>query len=251
MPKTGPESPRHATEPRPAKNDPFCGLGSDCHTPIFLYGFLVMPNHRSHLPLSLVEAPNHRAVSDGELANALMAGNDWATAEAWRRFAPMVLVMAARALGSESEADDVAQEVFHRVFRRAKTLRDPDSLRSFVFSFAVRVLKSELRHRRTRRWLSFHEPEVFIDLGSETMDVESRDLLRRFYGLLDRLGPRDRLVFALRHLEKMTVEEIAANMELSGSTVKRALAHATTKMSRWLESDLGLVGILDGKGGNA
>ena len=65
------------------------------------------------------------------------------------------------------------------------------------------------------------------------------------------LGPRDRLVYALRHLERMTVEEIAASMELSASTVKRALAHATTKMSRWLESDLGLVGLLDGKEGNA
>jgi RNA polymerase sigma-70 factor, ECF subfamily len=179
-----------------------------------------------------------------------MAGNTWATAETWRRFAPMVLVMAARALGSESEADDIAQEVFHRVFRRARTLRDPESLRSFVFSFAVRVLKSELRHRMARRWLSFHEPEVFLDLGSETMDVESRDLLRRFYGLLNRLSPRDRLVFALRHLERMTVEEIAANMELSPSTVKRSLSHATTKMSRWLESDLGMVGLF-GKGGNA
>ena len=190
-------------------------------------------------------------MADGELARALVAGNAWATVETWRRFAPMVMMMAARALGSESEAEDLAQEVFQRVFRKAKTLRDPDSLRSFVFSFAVRVVRSELRRRMTRSWLSFHEPEVFVDLGSATMDVESRDLLRKFYALLDRLAPRDRLVFALRHLERMTVEEIAASMELSPSTVKRALGHATSKLSRWLESDLGLVGLLDGKGGNA
>jgi RNA polymerase sigma-70 factor, ECF subfamily len=210
-----------------------------------------MSTHRSHFPLSLVEGPDRRSASDGELARGLVTGDSWATAEAWRRFAPMVLMMAARALGSESEAEDIAQEVFHRVFRKAKTLRDPDSLRSFVFSFAVRVLKSELRSKMTRSWLSFREPEVFVDLGSETMDVESRDLLRKFYALLDRLSPRDRLVFALRHLERMTVEEIAASMELSPSTVKRSLAHATSKMSRWLESDLGLVGLLDRKGGNA
>ncbi|MBN2574448.1 MAG: sigma-70 family RNA polymerase sigma factor [Deltaproteobacteria bacterium] len=185
------------------------------------------------------------------MARGLIAGNAWATAEVWRRFAPMVLIMAARTLGSESEAEDIAQEVFHRLFRKANTLRDPDSLRSFIFSFAVRVLKSELRSRRARGWLSFKEPQAFVDLGSETMDVESRDLLRRFYGLLDRLAARDRLVFALRHLERMTVEEIAASMDISHSTVKRSLAHATAKLSRWLESDLGLVGLLQGKGWNA
>jgi RNA polymerase sigma-70 factor (ECF subfamily) len=156
--------------------------------------------------------------------------------------------MAARALGSESEADDLAQEVFHRLFRRAKTLRDPDTLRSFIFSFAIRVLKSELRRKRARSWLSFQQPETFVDLASGTLDIESRDLLRRFYALLDRLTPRDRLVFALRHMEKMTVEEIGSSMELSVSTVKRSLAHATDKLSRWLESDLGWVDFLEGRG---
>jgi hypothetical protein len=37
-------------------------------------------------------------------------------------------------------------------------------------------------------------------------------------------------------------------MELSGSTVKRSLVRASNKMSRWIESDLGLAGFLEGKG---
>ena len=206
-----------------------------------------MTSYRSHMTLSLVPDRERQGISDGELARGLMAGNAWATAETWRRFAPMVLMMAARALGSESEADDLAQEVFQRVFRKAKTLREPDTLRSFVFSFAIRVLKTELRRKQTRSWLSFQQPETFVDLASGTLDIESRDLLRRFYALLDRLAPRDRLVFALRQMERMTVEEIANSMDLSVSTVKRALAHATDKLSRWLESDLGWVDFLDGK----
>jgi RNA polymerase sigma-70 factor (ECF subfamily) len=190
-----------------------------------------------------------RSVSDGDLARGLADGSAWALQETWRRFAPMVLMMAARALGSDTEAEDVAQEVFQRVFGKAGTLRDPDSLRSFVFSFAVRVVKTELRRKMARRWLSFHQPDVLPDLGSSgTIDVESRDLLRRFYALLDRLNPRDRLVFALRYLERMTVEEIAASTTLSLSTVKRSLSRGTEKLSRRIETDLGLVGFLDGKG---
>ena len=163
-------------------------------------------------------------------------------------------MMARRALGSESEAEDLAQEVFHRVFAKAKTLREPERLRSFIFSFAIRVLKTELRRKRTQAWLSFHRPETLVDLGGELTDMESRDLLRRFYALLDRLAPRHRLVFALRHLESMTVEEVAAHMELSISTVKRALERATDKLSlldrsrprRWPDSSTRRGGCDDG-----
>ncbi len=204
--------------------------------------------HRLPVSLSLVVGGNRRAISDGDLARALAAGAAWATAETWQRFAPMVYAMAARALGSESEADDIVQEVFYRLFLRAKTLRAPDSLRSFIVSFAIRILKWELRRRRARRWLSLREPDAFAALACETSDMESRDMLRRFYGFLDRLGPRDRLIFSLRHLESMTVEEVGRAMQLSVSTVKRSLDRAGTKMSRWIGADPGMASLLGGEG---
>ena len=204
-----------------------------------------MPIRRSRVPLSLVVGTDRRDTSDGDLARGLASGEGWAISETWHRFAPMVLMMAERSLGSRSEADDVAQEVFYRVFRKAKTLRDPHSLRSFIYSFAVRALKSELRRKKLRAWLSFQEPETLVDLGCHTLDVESRDLLRRCHALLDRLTPRDRLVFMLRRMESMTVEEIAAAMDLSQSTVKRSMAHAANRLSRWIDADPGLAGLLN------
>ena len=207
-----------------------------------------MSNARTHTPVSLGAAPDRRAASDHEVGRALVAGDEWAIAETWRRFAPAVTVLARRTLGSESEAEDIAQEVFHRVFKKSRTLRAPDSLRSFVFSFAIRVLKTELRRRRTYAWLSFRRPETLVDLGAEVTDMESRALLRRFYSLLDRLAPRYRLVFALRHLESMTMEEVAARLELSLSTVKRTLKRATHRLSRWIEADADLARWLDEDG---
>lgn len=149
----------------------------------------------------------------------------------------MVLKMAERALGSCFEADDVCQDVFCHLFRKAKTLRDPERLRSFVYSFAVRELKYHLRRKRVRAWLSFHQPEVLAELHTCSLNVERRDLLRRCHALLDRLSPRDRLVFVLRRMEAMTVEEIATTMKLSVSTVKRSMNHASGRVSRWIQAD--------------
>jgi RNA polymerase sigma factor (sigma-70 family) len=207
-----------------------------------------MLTRRSRPVLSLVVGAACQEVSDGDLARALITGNAWAIDETWNRFAPMIHMMASRALGVESEAEDIVQEVFHRVFRKAKTLRDPDKLRNFIYAFAIHVLKGELRHRKAQSWLSFHQPEELFELASDTVDIESRDILRRFYRLLDRLRPRDRLIFALRNFEHMTVDEIVAITKLSMSTVKRSLARATDKLSLWSETELDIAGLLDGKG---
>jgi RNA polymerase sigma-70 factor (ECF subfamily) len=208
-----------------------------------------MPLPRSKAPLSLVVGGRRKAISDTDLAWGLIDKQDWALTETWHRFAPMVLKTAERALGSRSEAEDVAQEVFYHVFRKAKGLRAPSSLRSFVYSFTVRVLKSELRRRRRRRLLAFVPSQIDDALDHSAADVESRDILRRFNALLDRLNARDRLVFVLRRMEMMTVEEIAATMDLSISTVKRSLAHASERLSRWAESDPALRDLMKGDGG--
>ncbi len=204
-----------------------------------------MSQRLSQVSLSLVVGTNRRDVSDLELAQGLVAGEAWAMGVTWHRFAPMVLTMAERSLGSRSDAEDLAQDVFLGVFRRVKTLREPEKLRSFVYSFAIFGLKSELRRRKLRAWLSFLTPEVLAELGYRSLDVESRDLLRRFYVLLDRLSPRDRLVFSLKELESMTIEEIAGVMDISVSTVKRSLAHAMTRLSRWIAADAELADVFD------
>jgi RNA polymerase sigma-70 factor (ECF subfamily) len=199
---------------------------------------------RSNAPLSLVGGGRPR---DADLAVGLVAGEAWAVAETWRRYGPMVLLTAERSLGSRVEAEDLAQEVFCAVLRKVKTLREPERLRSFIYSFAVRMLKAELRRRRVRGWFPFFTPEPPPEVLFRASDFESRDLLHKLYGLLDRLTPRDRLVFVLRRMESMTVEEIATTMDISISTVKRSIAYASGRLSRWVEADPELAGLAQGE----
>jgi RNA polymerase sigma-70 factor (ECF subfamily) len=176
-------------------------------------------------------------MTDGDLARSLVAGEAWAEDETWHRFAPMVIMMAERCLGSKSEAQDLAQEVFCRVFRKAKQLRDPDCVRSFIYSFAIRALRTELRRRKLSAWLMLDQSRVPEDVSGRTLDMESRDLLRKFQALLSRLSPRDQLVFVLRRMESMTVEEIATHLDISVSTVKRSINHAYSRLSSWIDAD--------------
>jgi len=177
------------------------------------------------------------AASDMELAQALINGAANAPELAWERYAPLVHRIVSRAIGPDAEVEDVTQEIFYRLFSRIGTLRKPEALRSFVISFAIRIVKWELRRRRARRWLTLSETGDVPDEQLMVMDAESRYSLRRLYGLLDRLSTRERLVLVLRHVEGMTLEEIAEAMELSLATVKRGLRRASLRVSQMVDAD--------------
>ena len=69
------------------------------------------------------------------------------------------------------------------------------------------------------------------------MDAENRYTLRRLYDLLDRLSTHERLMLMLKHVEGMTLEEIAAAMDLSLATVKRGLRRASARVSQMVDAD--------------
>ena len=193
--------------------------------------------HRMRLVAAATASPEEASATDLELARALIDGTANAAEAAWERYSPLVHRIVSRAIGPDAEVEDVTQEIFYRLFSRIRTLRKPEALRSFVISFAIRIVKWELRRRRARRWLTLSETGDVPDEQMMVMDAENRYALRRLYGMLDRLSTRERLVLVLRHVEGMTLEEIAAAMELSLATVKRGLRRASARVSQMVDAD--------------
>lgn len=191
-----------------------------------------MPTPQRSL-LSIV--PRGPGLTDSDLVAELVAKNPRATVIAWNEHAPRIFRVMERTLGSASDADDATQETFIRVFARIHTLRDPSAFGSFVLSVAMRVLKGHLRYRRVRKIL--HLVDALPEIGGPALDVEARHGLRRFYALLDELPANERLVFALRHIEGMTLAETAASAAFSLSTTKRLLRRAAARLARKVEKD--------------
>jgi len=179
---------------------------------------------------------------DAELVRALRAGEPWAAPAVWNKHAPAVFRVAARVLGSGGDAEDITQEVFVRLFSRVGEIRDPDALGSFVFSIAVRILKWELRRRRVRRIMQLEDPRRLPERAVDAADSEGREALGRLYAILDTLSAEERTAFVLRHMEAMSLSEIAEAMKLSLATVKRRLSLATKRVSALADRDGSLAG---------
>lgn len=178
--------------------------------------------------------------SDGHLVSGIRAQTHGATRALWDRYAPLVTGLVRRALGPEHDADDLVQEIFLRVFRYLKQLRDPDALRSFVVSITMNTIRQEFRQRKLRRWLRLTDTGVVPERPG-AWDPSPRLALARFYRILDDLNVEERSCFLMRHFEGLEQPEIAAALDLSVATMKRRLARATERVMRRVKQDPALM----------
>lgn len=193
-------------------------------------------------PLLSIATEQYANRSDAELVLGLQADEPWARREIWTRYSGQVRRYLARALGRPSpDVEDLTQEVFLRIFTRRAAIRRPEALREFSMAVAVRVLKWNLRSRWIRRIVGLSGdgelPEGVADRGAEE---ETNDALRRCRSILDSLGTRERVAFALRFLEEMTMEEVAETMNVSLSTAKRLVNGATASVAQRVGGDADL-----------
>jgi RNA polymerase sigma-70 factor (ECF subfamily) len=178
-----------------------------------------------------------REARDVELVRALIAHEHHAPRVLWRRFAPLVFRILRRTFGPGQEIEDLAQDIFLCVFEKVPTLREPAALRKFIISITMITARSEIRRRWVRRWSRLGSKEDDIKEAGFHVDLDSREALRRFYAILDRLNGRDRMLFVLRFMEDLGLREVAAASGLSLATAKRRLARARSKVRLLAERD--------------
>jgi RNA polymerase sigma-70 factor (ECF subfamily) len=177
---------------------------------------------------------------DVALARALIREDARVTFVAWTRLRPLVDVTLRRLMGPGSEVEDLAQEVFLRFFRRVPKLRDPRALRSFLFGICLRTVRRELRNRWLRRFLRLTEtgdpPDVAAAVDPAD-DGDAREVVRRYYRVLEKLGGTARSLYVARHIERLPLAEVAALHGLSVSTVQRKLGRITQRVAAMVGDD--------------
>lgn len=205
--------------------------------------------HRLSLPVQLVSPGAEPALADADLVRAFADGETWAARAIWNRHAPMVFRLLEHALGPNGEAEDLTQDVFLRTFSSLPSLRDTSALRSFIYSVALRTLRWELRRRRVRRILRLSDTGQLPEQPVRGVDSEARQILARFYGVLERLRVNDRTAFVLRHMQGLKLEEIAHTMGVSLATVKRWVSRAGLEVTAQVEADRELAAYFRERGG--
>jgi RNA polymerase sigma-70 factor (ECF subfamily) len=191
--------------------------------------------------LYVVGAEQPRVAPDDEaLLAGVVRGEPPAAVAFFDRFEPLVRRLLVRVLGPTRETDDLVQEVFLRLFRRADTVVNRRALAAFVIATTTRAAQSELRRAWVRRLVHLSADGTLPEVPDAGVDPAAREAVGRFYSVLAQLRPAQRTAFVLRHFEEMELTEVAAALGVSLATVKRLLARARQRVERLIARDAGL-----------
>ena len=171
--------------------------------------------------------------TDEELLNCFVQGNDDAFAALVSRHGPMVLSVSRRILSDASAAEDVAQASFLVLARKARSIRRPEMLASWLHQTACRLALNYRRSdaRRLEREARSLRSAPARAIADPLQEVTVRELLVLFDEELQQLPERYRLPVILCCLEGRTQEEAARQLGWTRGAVKgrlergRALLH--------------------------
>jgi RNA polymerase sigma-70 factor (ECF subfamily) len=159
------------------------------------------------------------------------------------------LVMILRHLvGDADQAEDLAQEVFLRVYRSRKSYEPNAKFSTWLFTIAHHVASNALRTRHRRHEVTLPSRDSG-PMGARPLDVilqassgqmparqlakaEMRDVVRL---ALESLNERQRLAVLLNKFENMTYADIAETMSLSTQAVKSLLSRARMNLRQVLQ----------------
>jgi RNA polymerase sigma-70 factor (ECF subfamily) len=166
----------------------------------------------------MLEAVSVDARADDALARA-QGGDSAAFADLVRAHQAMVFSLACRVVGDRSTAEELAQEVFLRLYRSLPRVESAVHL-----TFWLRRVTSHCCIDWFRR--NGRREEVAVDeLPEAAAPPVSRDVLleERLRRLVRQLPPNARLIVTLRYQEDLDPSEIAAVLDVSVNTVKSRL----------------------------
>jgi RNA polymerase sigma-70 factor, ECF subfamily len=146
-----------------------------------------------------------------------------------------------RVAGSADEASDLFQEVFLKVYRSLSHFRFESRFSTWLYRVVTNVCLDYLRRKKTRREVQppapeEGQPEYFHTLADDraSLDPEralrSKEIATRLRGALNRLSPRERVVFELRHYQGLKLRAIGQMCGTSEETAKNCLFRATQKL---------------------
>ncbi|MBU0533812.1 MAG: RNA polymerase sigma factor [Candidatus Omnitrophica bacterium] len=140
-----------------------------------------------------------------------------------------------RLVDNEQDAWDILQEVWLKVIRGIKSLREPRSLPPWLYRIARNTAMSHFRTQHSKLVLiNENENTSYIDENNEHFHFEDAEQVH--YGL-SRISLPHRDVLTLYFLQDLSLEEIAEVLEVPMGTVKSRLHYAKSALRTVLEKE--------------
>ncbi|MCK4259858.1 MAG: sigma-70 family RNA polymerase sigma factor [Halanaerobiales bacterium] len=195
------------------------------------------------------------AVSDRKLIEMFNKGNDEVRGgifeEIVKRYQKKVYNTTYRMMGNPEDANDLAQEVFIRVYQNLHRFQWKASFSTWLFTITSNICRDELRKRQRRlKTQSLSDPiklkdgEVEREIADDSMTPEKisdhRELRNEIQEVINQLPPEQKEVIVLREFQGFSYEEIAEVSGIAVGTVKSRISRARRSIRKNLKDQIAM-----------
>ena len=170
---------------------------------------------------------------------ALGKGDKRAFDQIYERYSGPLLGYFMRMLWRDREkAEDFVHDIFAKIVKRPELFDTSRKFKTWVYSVANNMCKNEYKKQEVRKNTSNgldHTYNVGDQNSNVLTEVHENQFKTEFLDSLDDLDQKHSEVFRLRHLDGLSIKEIAEILDISDGTVKSRLFYATKYLAQSLE----------------
>ena len=174
-----------------------------------------------------------------EVIERLKSGDQGALETIFNLYSVKLYNIALRILGEPADTEEIIQDVFWTVYRKAKSFQGNSQFSTWLYRLTVNAALGKIRRRKNNKEVDYeeylpkfqtdghHSVRPVVDWSDNLDEQYSKHELKELLGkALDELKPLDKSVVVLSDLEGLSDREIADTLGLSVSAVKTRLHRA-------------------------
>jgi len=187
-----------------------------------------------------------RELSSEELMAKTAGGDESAFEILVNRHQTSILNLTYRFIGDRTQAKDLAQEVFIRVWQSAKSYEPRAKFTTWIYRITANLCFNQLKSARGKRWFSFSRSneesvttieETLADKGPSAEDIlVEKERSRQISQALQSLPDNQKMAVILKRYDELSYQEIAQVIGCSVSAVESLLVRAKRTLQEKLKN---------------
>jgi len=175
---------------------------------------------------------------DHSLVQLLQKGNVAAFDSLFERYSPKLFGFALKYFKNETDAEELVQEVFVKVWENRQTLKSELSFKSYLFTIALNQIRKHFNKKATSlRYLESLQDEPEFTDNQSINDDNYESALTQINLIIEQMPPRCREIFIKSKLEGKSSKEVAAELNISAGTVDNQVSEAIRFIRCQLKSE--------------
>lgn len=181
---------------------------------------------------------NEQSYTEQELISLLRSGSQFAFERLFENYSQKLYRFSLSYLKSETEAEEIVQDVFLKLWENRDKLRNETSFQSYLFTIAFNDIRKHFNKKaRDERYRT----EILEFLSDENPSIETNPdfetLVIKLESLIDQMPDRRKEIFWKRKKEAKSVKDIAIELSISPKTVENQITEAMNYLKKEFGKD--------------